>query len=387
MLYSPPDLTTADEAALAILGELRSELARYLHEPRRWFGTIRRSTFARAVQGSNSIEGYNATVEDVAAVIEGEAPLDADAETEHAIAGYRDAMTYVLQLAREPVVVDQSLLRALHFMMLKYDLARHPGAWRPGAVWVHDAGGATDYSAPERDALEPLLDEYVDDLARDATGPTVVRAAMAHLNLVLIHPFSDANGRMARCVQSLVLAADGELSPVFASIEEYLGRNTEQYYAVLAQVGGGSWQPSRDTRPWIEFCITAHVRQAGTLLRRVRETEELWDRCEQLVDRHRLPRRTVGALIHSAQGWRLRRSLYSKLVIDSTGEPITDQTATRDLAAIARSGLVAPEGEKRARIYLPTPLLRSEWEAVRRRRPARDERDPYASPAQGALFL
>jgi len=86
---------------------------------------------------------------------------------------------------------------------------------------------------------------------------------MAHLNLVMIHPFRDGNGRMARCLQSLVLARGGVLSPMFMSIEEYLGRNTHNYYNVLAQVGGGSWQPERDTRPWIRFILTAHLRQAG----------------------------------------------------------------------------------------------------------------------------
>jgi Fic family protein len=50
---------------------------------------------------------------------------------------------------------------------------------------------------------------------------------MAHLNLVMIHPFRDGNGRMARCLQSVVLAREGVLSPVFMSVEEYLGRNTQ----------------------------------------------------------------------------------------------------------------------------------------------------------------
>ena len=42
---------------------------------------------------------------------------------------------------------------------------------------------------------------------------------------------------------------EGVVSPVFSSIEEYLGRNTGDYYRVLAEVGGGSWQPRNDTRP------------------------------------------------------------------------------------------------------------------------------------------
>ncbi len=75
VIFQTPILTEADLAVLVALDELRTQVRFYLYEPRRWFGTLRRATFARAVQGSNSIEGYHASVEDVAAVIEGEEPL------------------------------------------------------------------------------------------------------------------------------------------------------------------------------------------------------------------------------------------------------------------------------------------------------------------------
>jgi len=57
------------------------------------------------------------------------------------------------------------------------------------------------------------------------------------------------------------------VAPVFSSIEEYLGRNTQDYYNVLADVGQGSWNPENDARPWVRFCLTAHYRQARTHLR------------------------------------------------------------------------------------------------------------------------
>ena len=379
MIFSTPALTEADLAVLEGLDGFRTELRFYLREPRRWFGTLRRATFARAVQGSNSIEGYHASVEDVAAVIEGEEPLDADEETRQAIAGYRDAMTYVLQLAGAPTTIDESLVKSLHFMVMKYDLAKHPGQWRPGAIWVEDPAGRTVYTAPDRDHVEPLMAELLADINGGGGGVTIVRAAMAHLNLAMIHPFSDGNGCMARCLQTLVLASDGIVSPEFSSIEEYLGRNTHAYYDVLVTVGQGQWQPERSARPWLEFCLTAHFRQARTLLRRVRETEALWDRCEQLVTRHALPDRCVGALCDAARGWRLRRSLYVKVVRSSSGEAITDATATRDLRAMAAAGLLEPQGEKRGRQYHPTVELRDVWESIRSQRPARGEDDPYAS--------
>lgn len=384
VIYRTPTLSDPDHAVLSALDELRTDLRFYLAEPRRWFGTLRRATFARAVQGSNSIEGYHASVEDVVAVIEDEDPLDANEETRQAIAGYRDAMTYVLQLAGSPPKVDDSLLKALHFMMIKYDLSKHPGQWRPGAIWVEDLRGQIVYDAPARELVEPLMGELLDDI-NNAGGNAMVRAAMAHLNLAMIHPFSDGNGRMARCLQSLVLASDGLVSPEFSSIEEYLGHNTVDYYAVLAEVGLGRWQPERTARPWLQFCLTAHYRQAQTLLRRARETEALWDRCEQLAARHGLPGRCVGALCDAAHGARLRRSLYIKIVRSSSGEVITEASATRDLRALAAAGLLDAQGEKRARQYHPTEALRNTWLAIRSQRPRRDDDDPYIDAAQPHL--
>ncbi len=375
-IYRPPSLRDVDLAVIERIEEQRRQLSFFLAQPRRWTGTLRRATFARAIQGSNSIEGYHATVADVAALIEGEEPIDADADTAAAIAGYRDAMTYVLQLADDPPPVDASLLTSLQFMLLRHDLTKHPGRWRPGAIWVENQTGDVVYQAPDRDHVEDLIDELVASINGD-TGPVFVRAAMAHLNLTLIHPFSDGNGRMARCLQTYVLAGAGLLSPVFSSIEEYLGQNTERYYAVLTEVAQGTWSPERDTTRWIEFTLTAHFRQARTLERRIHETDALWDRCEQLVRHHRVPDRSVPALCDAARGWRLQRSLYRKLVLDGSGEDISDDTATRDLKALVDAGLLAPRGEKRGRTYLPTDELRAAWYAIRTQRPPLPAADPY----------
>ena len=378
MIYGTPDLREDDQAVLDEIEALRERLRFFLRDQRRWYGSLRRATLARAVQGSNSIEGYHASVEDVAALIEDEEPLDADEETRHAIAGYRDSMTYVLQLAASPPMpaLDESLVKSLHFMMIKYDLSKHPGQWRPGAVWVEDTGGATVYEAPGREDLPQLVAELLGSV-NAGEGNTIVRAAMAHLNLALIHPFSDGNGRMARCLQSYVLAGEGFLSPEFLSIEEYLGRNTADYYAILSEVAQGSWTPARDARPWLRFCLTAHYRQALTLLQRIEETEAIWDRCDQLAREHRLPDRCVGTLTDAARGWRVRRSLYVKTAQSGTGEIISDDTATRDLRAMAGAGLLDPVGEKRGRYYVASERLRGAWRAIRSQRPARADNDPY----------
>jgi Fic family protein len=376
MLFATPPL---DEHELAVLGEidaLRQALRLQIHAPRRWIGSLRRLTFARAVQGSNTIEGYNATLEDVAAVIAGEEPLDASDETRLAVEGYRDAMTYVLQLAEDPHFhFDASLIRSLHFMMIRHDLAKNPGRWRPGPVYVrNEATGEIVYDGPDAGLVPNLVRELVETVNAPSDEHPIVRAGMAHLNLVLIHPFSDGNGRMARCVQTLVLARDAILEPTFSSIEEYLGRNTQAYYDVLARVGQGSWHPHNDGRPWLRFTLTAHLRQARTLLARVRESEELWERCSIEAQSARLQARVIPALFNAALGFRIQRSVYRALVDDEISEIV----ATRDLKAMADAGLLVAHGERRGRFYTPSDELRAIAREIRGRRIPQDEADPFA---------
>ena len=340
---------------------------------------------ARAVQASTAIEGYHSTVDETAAIIDGEEPLGVDEDTRRAVSGYRDAMTYVLQLTSssnpDTPQMDASLLKSLHFMIVAHDLTKNPGQWRPGAAWVHDGTGNPVYEAPDRDVVEPLIDALI-AYVNDRSDPALVTAAMAHLNLTLIHPFSDGNGRMARCLQSFVLGCEfGGLPPVFSSIEEYLGRNTAAYYAALTATAAGSWSPERSVRPWIEFCLIAHYRQASTLRRRIDRFEARWDRCEQIAARLRLPDRAIDALMHSAQGWPLKRSLYMRIVKSASGEEISDAMATRDLAAMATAGLLDPVGEKRGRHYLPSESLRVLEQEIRAMQPARVTIDPYGLPS------
>lgn len=67
-----------------------------------------------------------------------------------------------------------------------------------------------------------------------------------------------------RALQTLVLAREGVVHPLFSSIEEWLGRNTQDYYAVLAHVGEGSWNPTNSALPWVRFCLKAHYQHRPT---------------------------------------------------------------------------------------------------------------------------
>jgi Fic family protein len=265
-------------------------------------------------------------------------------------------MTYVLQLARDfSFTFNDGFLRSLHFMMLSYDLSKHPGNWRPGPIYVRDeAKGENVYEGPPADAISKLIAELMEYIngARDSEH-SLVKAAMAHLNLTMIHPFSDGNGRMARCLQTLIWAIKGIVEPTFCSIEEYLGRNTQAYYDVLAEVGRGKWNPQRDARLWMRFNLTAHYRQAGTLLRRTELIKKLWDELEREIAKRDLPDRVIGAVADAAMGFKVRSATYRHFA------DVSKVVASRDLRAAVESGLLTATGERRGRVYRASDEIRA----------------------------
>ena len=379
MLFTTPELDARELQVLSDIDEMKRSLRNQFYEPRRWYGSLRRLSIARAIQGSNSIEGFDASLEDAAAVVVGEEPLTADQETRLALKGYRDAMTFVLQVADDDELTYTSqVLKSMHFMMTSYDLASRPGRWRAGAVYVrNDETEEIVYEGPDIDLVPALMRDLAEEL-NGACQNRLIQAAMAHLNLVMIHPFRDGNGRMARCLQSLVLARGRVLAPVFMSIEEYLGRNTQAYYDVLGEVGHGSWHPANDARPWIRFTLTAHLRQARTMLRRVRETERLWREIDRLRETASLAERVMPLLFDAASGLRVRNATYRASLNDFGEEAISEQTASRDLQKLVEVGLLRPVGEKRARFYAGSPQLMQLRRDIINSRDERDESGPFA---------
>lgn len=381
MLFHTPDLSDQELQVVARIDRIREALCHQLPERRQWVGLLRRVMLARAIQGSNSIEGYNVSLDDAVAAVAGEEPVDAEREAWMAVLGYRDAMTYVLQLADDAHFrYDEALVRSLHFMMLRHDLDKSPGRWRPGSVYVLDERSQEIvYTGPDALELPDLVHELVADLRADDETPPLIRAGMAHLNLAMIHPFRDGNGRMARCLQTLVLAREGIISPPFSSIEEYLGANTDAYYRVLAEVGNGSWQPERDARPWLRFVLTAHYRQARTMVRRAEEGERRWTMLTEEVARLRLPERTLAALFNASMGFRLRNSVYREMA------GVTEWIAGRDLKLLVEAALLEPRGERRGRFYVGTQRLRLLDSSIRQER--RQIEDPFDLPVDQVLGL
>ncbi len=339
----------------------------------RWTALLARTSAARAMVGTNSIEGINVTREDALDVIDGEAPPSPEHEDGMALRGYWNAMTYIVQLSKETNYVhNEGTIKSLHYMMLSYDLTKHPGRWRPGSIHVtNTATNKIVYEGPDIALVPTLMAELIDFMNANSPHP-LVKAAMAHLNLTMIHPFSDGNGRMARAIQTMVLSREGILDPHFSSIEEYIGKNPLDYYAVLAEVGKGSWHPDNDPLPWIKFCLTAHFRQASDLLRRAIDASHLWTALESEAKQRKLNERVINALADAAMGYKVRNPTYRKQA------EISNQVAKYDLKLLADSGLLIPKGERKGRYYVAGDILQ---EIRRKTRTKRAEIDPFEEQA------
>lgn len=372
MIYDYPKLEGIDHDVLALIRDQRKLLKYQVGQnPLRWKGFLRKNTFARALQGSNSIEGINANLNEAMAIIDDERPETLDEETIKALEGYRQAMTYVIRVHDDPhTSINAQFIRSLHYMMINYDMTKLPGQWRPGSVYVvHEATGDTVYEGPPPSDVPALMDELVAQIkGSDGVESSTVLGAMAHLNLAMIHPFKDGNGRMARALQTLVISQNGISSPTFCSIEEWLGRNTPAYYDILKEVGQGSWHPQNSALPWVRFCLVAHYQQAATLMKRNAHFGRVWDEIAKLASIHGLHERMEGALLEAAFRYRLRNNRYRE------DNGVSDVVASRDLKKLCDSNLLVPIGEKRGRYYVAHESL---MDIAVRTRDTSKSADPY----------
>ncbi|GII93733.1 Fic family protein [Sinosporangium siamense] len=380
MLYGTPALEPVDQAVLGEIEEMRRQLKYRLAEPHRWDRQLRRQIQARAIQGSNSIEGYNASVEDIESIMSGEEPLDTPEPVAREIAGYRQAMTYIRALSRAPGFrFDLGVLNSLNFMMIGHHHGKDPGVLRPGGIYVRDSSTRqVVYEGPEAGEVPALMGALVEWLNQgDLSVSGYVRGAMAHLNLVKIHPWRDGNGRMSRALQSLVLGRDQITAPEFASIEEWLGKPevTSAYYRMLGTVGRARWSPHDDTMLWVRFCLRAHHMQAQSVLGRLQDAAEVWALFESLTGEEGLDPRCVSALYQVFVSRRLRRGTYQ------ADEGLSQGQAARDLRDLSAKGWLKPYGATKGRFYAPGPKVEAVKADFARKA------DPLLDPYLGSLEL
>jgi Fic family protein len=356
MLYPTPGLNSEDEQVLSEIELMRNRLRHQVAgAPTKWNAGLRKFLTADAVAASNSIEGFKVATVDVQDLMDGERDVEVSDVNRDETLAYQQMMTY-LQTLHDVADFEYSKgqLNALHWMLQGHHHSRRKpaGQWRKAPVYVTDARDPSiaAYTAPPASDVPELMTELVTWLNTDDGAHPLVRAAMAHLHLVSIHPWSDGNGRMSRSLQTLMIAREGVLAPEFSAIEAWLGRpgNTWEYYRELER-RGAVYRPDQSVAGWLRFNLTAYHQQAQTVQARLERSSRVWELLSAFAEARGFDARVVSALHDVAMAGRMRRFRYEQ------AEGLSLQQAQRDLRDLVAAQVLNSVGRTRARHYLAGP--------------------------------
>lgn len=154
------------------------------------------------------------------------------------------------------------------------------GAFRTGDVQVVSGGMGMErvhYRAPAPERVGAEIDAFLEWFNRDDGMDLFVKAAVAHVWLVMIHPFDDGNGRITRAVSDM-LVARSDASPLrLYSLSNQILKDRKSYYALLERIGTSDG----DLTEWVEWflrsldrAMAASDAAAETVLAKAR----FWDR-------------------------------------------------------------------------------------------------------------
>jgi Fic family protein len=157
------------------------------------------------------------------------------------------------------------------------------GAWRPGSVQVVSGRIGRErvhFEGPPAARVEAEMGRFLDWFERSRSdsslvGDGLVRAGLAHLWLVTIHPFEDGNGRIARAVTERALAQDEGLAQRFYGMSAAIRAAREAYYRVLERTQKGDL----DVTPWLVWflaCLGRALDAAEAVLERVLAKAAFW---------------------------------------------------------------------------------------------------------------
>jgi len=188
------------------------------------------------------------------------------------------------------------------------------------------------YQAPVADRLGTEMQAFLAWFNNDdgATDP-VIKAAIAHLWFVTIHPFDDGNGRIARAIADQALARSEKCAQRFYSMSAQIRKERSDYYSILERTQKGDL----DITAWLAWflvCLDRAFDGAEMILAVVLRKARFWER-HAGADFNDRQRRVINRLLDGFEG-KLTTSKWAKLVKTS------QDTALRDIDDLIRRGVL-----------------------------------------------
>lgn len=214
------------------------------------------------------------------------------------------------------------------------------GAWRTGAKGpmrvIYGAIGKerVHYEAPDASKVASEMALFLDWF--NSTGPLdpVLKAALAHLWFVTVHPFEDGNGRIARAITEMQLARADESPQRFYSMSAQIRKERNVYYDILESTQRGNM----DITAWMEWflaCMDRAIVATGDILAGVMNKARFWEAHARtsLNERQTM---ILDRMLNGIEG-RLTSSKWAKMA------KCSHDTATRDIQDLIHKGILVKE--------------------------------------------
>lgn len=294
---------------------------------------------------SSQIEGTQSSLSDLL-LFEAEGapgvPLDDVGE----VSNYVAAMEHGLKRIQGGFPLSNRLIREIHEILLSKGRGarKSPGEFRRSQNWLGGTrpGNAVFVPPPPGNVQECMsdLERWLHD--KPERTPTLLKAALAHVQFETIHPFLDGNGRVGRLLITLLLCVEGMLRDPLLYLSLYLKRHRDEYYRHLDTVRReGDWEK------WVEFFADGVAESAAGAV----------DTAQRLVriardDRERIQQLGRGA----GTAFRVHHALQEQPVANSstlarkTG--ISLPSVLKSLTSLQSLGIVTElTGRRRSRIF------------------------------------
>ena len=211
------------------------------------------------------------------------------------------------------------------------------GDWRPidaGPMQVVSGPIGREkvhFEAPSAECIEKEMDIFLAWLAREDNTDPIIRAGIAHLWFVTIHPFEDGNGRIARAIGDMMLARADETPYRFYSLSSQIESERKQYYDQLES----QQRATPDVTDWLSWfldCLGRSLRNAETTLGNVFFKAQLWGIINQkpVNDRQRL---IINRMLEDSFEGFMKTSKYARLA------KCSNDTALRDIQELKERGI------------------------------------------------
>lgn len=295
---------------------------------------------------SSQIEGTQSSLSDLLAFENNEVPGVPNQDVIE-VSNYVAAMEHGLKrINEEGFPLSLRLIKEMHEVLLSRGRGsiKQPGEFRRSQNWVGGTrpGNANFVPPPPEKLMEVLgsLENFLHD--ESVTLPTLIKAALAHVQFETIHPFLDGNGRLGRLLITFILCIDGIMQQPLLYLSLYFKTHRKQYYDHLQRV-----RETGDWESWLAFFLTGVIETANQAV----------NSAQRIIQLFEVDRKKIAALGQSSASSLIVHHHLQKFPITDAKKIIqqcnlTLPTANKSLKHLVNIGIVKEiTGRARNKVY------------------------------------